>query len=475
MEEKRVIIYNRVSTVIQEKKESLAEQTDECIKYCNDKNYKIINIFKDVKTGTTNERDGYKELKKHIQKKDFDLLVVLEISRLGRTMKELLFFFEELNKQDIEFVSLREPVFNTNTPDGKFLMNIRLSAIQFERDNSANRVTERLYFKASKGQWVSGNPPIGYKLINKKLIIDEETAPIIRGIFKDFLDGHSLCGISEKYNFTWGSKRVKRILTNPVYKGYIRYGNRSSNGKKSKKEAFLVKGWQEPIISEQDYDLAQKILKRAPKYSNTQKIVLLSGLLKCKHCGSNVIRKVGNTYNKNLYYGCNMNRLIHSDKIFYKEHEPCTAGTIKGKLLEEAVIEALKKEIKKLNFDNIKVSKDVKNRKKVNLNKIKKNKSRLDRIYELYIDGEISKEKYITEKHLLEEEIINLENMNFDTHEVERQISNNELVKSYFEKLNLSNVEEANKILKIIVKKIVVYRDKKAPKDDFEIEIYLNI
>ena len=155
MEEKRVIIYNRVSTVTQEKADSLNEQTDECIRFCNSKKYKIVKIFKDVKTGTTSDRDGYKELKKHIQKKDFDTLVVLEISRLGRTMKELLFFFEDLNKQEIEFISLREPAFNTNTPDGKFLMNIRLSAIQFERDNTANRVTERLYFKAGKGQWLS--------------------------------------------------------------------------------------------------------------------------------------------------------------------------------------------------------------------------------------------------------------------------------------------------------------------------------
>ena len=476
MEEKRVIIYNRVSTVTQEKADSLNEQTDECIRFCNSKKYKIVKIFKDVKTGTTSDRDGYKELKKHIQKKDFDTLVVLEISRLGRTMKELLFFFEDLNKQEIEFISLREPAFNTNTPDGKFLMNIRLSAIQFERDNTANRVTERLYFKAGKGQWITGNPPMGYKLINKKLVIDEEKAPIIRGVFNDFLEGHSLCSISAKNNFTWGSRRVKRILTNPVYKGYIRYGNRSSDGKKGKKEPFLVKGWQEPIIPEKDYDLAQELLKRIPKVVPVHhKPALLSGLLKCKHCGANVLRKRGNTYNKNLYYGCNMNWLIYSDKLYYKDHEKCTAGTIKGELLEKAVIEALKEEIKKLDFNTIEVSKDVNNDKKVISNKIKKNKARLERIYELYIDGEIPKDKYISEKHSLEEEILLLENQSFDNQEKEKKVSNNELIKSYFEKLDLTDVVEANKILKIIIKKIVVYRYKKAAKDDFELEIYLNI
>ena len=85
-------------------------------------------------------------------------------------MKELVLFFSLLNENNIEYISIREPNYNTTTPDGKFAMNIRLGLIQFERDNTAERVTDRLYFKASKGQWVNGKPPIGYKLVNKKLM-----------------------------------------------------------------------------------------------------------------------------------------------------------------------------------------------------------------------------------------------------------------------------------------------------------------
>ncbi|MGO5427218.1 hypothetical protein [Fusobacterium mortiferum] len=49
------------------------------------------------------------------------------------------------------------------------------------------------------------------------------------------------------------------------------------------------------------------------------------------------------------------------------------------------------------------------------------------------------------------------------------------MIQEYFSKIDLSNIEEANRILKIIVNKIVVYKKKKTPKDDFEVEIYLNI
>ena len=68
LKNKKAIIYNRVSTIMQEKSESLSEQTDECIKFCKEKGYDIFKVFKDVKSGTINDREGYLELKKHIER-----------------------------------------------------------------------------------------------------------------------------------------------------------------------------------------------------------------------------------------------------------------------------------------------------------------------------------------------------------------------------------------------------------------------
>ncbi|MDO5788139.1 MAG: recombinase family protein, partial [Fusobacterium sp.] len=353
---KNVIIYNRVSTIMQDKNESLTEQTDECIRYCNEKGYNIIKILKDVKSGTKDDREGYLELKKHIKRRDFDILVVLETSRIARKMKELVLFFSLLNENNIDYISIREPNYNTTTPDGKFAMNIRLGLIQFERDNTAERVTDRLYFKASKGQWVNGKPPVGYKLVNKKLEIDEEKAEIVKTIYEDFLNGYSLNQINNKFQFSWGSKQVKRILTNPTYKGYIRYGTRS-NRKKNNREAFIVKGWHEAIITEDKWEKVQEMYKKLNRKPSETKPTLLGGLLKCKECGNNYIRKRGGSYDKNLYYGCNLNSLILSDKFFYKDTPKCNSANINGELLEKVVIEALKKQINDLNFNDIELEK----------------------------------------------------------------------------------------------------------------------
>lgn len=471
---KTVIIYNRVSTIIQDKNESLTEQTDECIRYCKTNGYEIYKILKDVKSGTKDDRAGYLELKKHIRRRDFDILVVLETSRIARKMKELVLFFSLLNENNIEYISIREPNYNTTTPDGKFAMNIRLGLIQFERDNTAERVTDRLYFKASKGQWVNGKPPIGYKLVNKRLEIDEEKAEIVRSIYEDFLNGYSLNQINNKLQFSWGSKQVKRILTNPTYKGYIRYGTRS-NRKKNNREAFIVKGWHEAIIPEDKWEKVQEMYKSLNRKASNTKPTLLGGLLKCKECGNNYIRKRGGSYDKNLYYGCNLNNLRYSDKFFYKDILECSSATIKGDLLEKAVIDTLKKQINDLNFNDIEIDK----KRQVNIKQIdslvNKFKNRLNKIYELYIEDEIPKDKYLKDKKDIEARIISLEKQKKSFGEIEVEKSNNEMIQEYFSKIDLSNIEEANRILKIIVNKIVVYKKKKTPKDDFEVEIYLNI
>lgn len=471
---KTVIIYNRVSTIMQDKNESLTEQTDECIRYCKTNGYEIYKILKDVKSGTKDDRAGYLELKKHIRRRDFDILVVLETSRIARKMKELVLFFSLLNENNIEYISIREPNYNTTTPDGKFAMNIRLGLIQFERDNTAERVTDRLYFKASKGQWVNGKPPIGYKLVNKRLEIDEEKAEIVRNIYEDFLNGYSLNQINNKLQFSWGSKQVKRILTNPTYKGYIRYGTRS-NRKKNNREAFIVKGWHEAIIPEDKWEKVQEMYKSLNRKASNTKPTLLGGLLKCKECGNNYIRKRGGSYDKNLYYGCNLNNLRYSDKFFYKDILECSSATIKGDLLEKAVIDTLKKQINNLNFNDIEIEK----KRQVNIKQIDSSinrfKNRLNKIYELYIEDEIPKDKYLKDKKDIEARIISLEKQKKSFGEIEVEKSNNEMIQEYFSKIDLSNIEEANRILKIIVNKIVVYKKKKTPKDDFEVEIYLNI
>lgn len=254
---KKAVIYNRVSTFMQEKVNSLELQTKQCEEFARSKGYKIIAILTDVESGTKDDREGYLKLKELIKAKAFDTLIIYETSRISRKLLELLLFIKLLQKNDIDFISATEQGYDTTTPEGKFAISIRLSMIQFERDNTAKRVTERLYYKASQGQWLNGNPPRGYKLVDKKLIIDEKEAEIIKDVFKRFLAGETMYKICQLHDLKWGSKQIRRILTNITYAGYIKYGNRKhSNG--NTKEVIVVKGSHEPIISLETFNAAKK-------------------------------------------------------------------------------------------------------------------------------------------------------------------------------------------------------------------------
>lgn len=457
---------------MQEKANSLEAQVKQCEEFANLKNFEIVEILTDVESGTKDDRSGYLRLKELIKNREFDTLIVYETSRISRKLIELLLFIELLQNNNIDFISATETGYDTTTPEGKFAMSIRLSMIQFERDNTAKRVTERLYFKASKGQWLNGKPPRGYLLEDKKLVIDESEADIVKDVFQRFLNGESMYRICEVHNLKWGSKQVKRILTNPTYSGYIRYGNRKHSG--NDKSSILVKGLHKPIISEEDFNATQELVKQIKRTPSKSNRYLLNGLLKCKSCGNSVLGLSGKQYKKYPHYGCILKRLKFSDKLIYKDQN-CDTANIRSDILEKAIINELKNIIKKLEgLEEIEYNDDY-----IDLSAIRKNvaklKSKRERILDAYIDGNISKVIYSKRIKILEEEIIIMEKKLLNKPKKIDLQSNKEKIIKYFNSIDLENIEKSNHILRLIIDKIVVLREKKTPKDEFEIEIYLNI
>lgn len=471
---KKAIIYCRVSTVMQEEKDSLRNQIEQCKQYCSENNMQVVKVFADVESGTVDDRNEYLKLKEEIEGNNFDVLVVYETSRISRKLIELLNFLKAIQDKGIEFKSVTEQMFDTTTPEGKFAMSIRLSMIQFERDNTAKRVTERLRFKASQGQWVNGNPPYGYKLIDKKLVIVEEEAEFVRTIFNEFLLGTRITALARKNNIAWGSKQIRRYLSNYTYAGYINYGRRPND--KNKKEIFLVKGNHEPIIDKESFDMAQKMLEGISReYRKSIEISPFNGLLKCAECGSNYLVLHGERYKVNRYYACFSKKRKHSDKHTYRKNSiNCTNANIKGDLLEKAIINELKNVIKDLDYIN-----DVKYSKDDNLKKMNKElddyKKQKEKLLDLYIEGTISKEKFNERNNKIINKISELEKslLNFDS--IKKEKMNNERIIEFFNKIDFDNPKNSADILRLIIEKILVKKVKYSKKDDFEIEIYLNI
>ena len=118
------IIYARVSTTMQEDNESLKYQIIKTQEYAISKGYHIKKVISDVESGGKDDRPGFLELQKEIQKKSFDVLIVFEISRISRTSKTLINFVFDLNEKGIKFIPISQPELDTTSPYSKWSCRI---------------------------------------------------------------------------------------------------------------------------------------------------------------------------------------------------------------------------------------------------------------------------------------------------------------------------------------------------------------
>jgi site-specific DNA recombinase len=73
--------------------------------------------------------------------------------------------------------------FNTSSSMGRLMLNVLLSFAQYERELTGERIRDKFAASKKKGMWMGGNPPLGYDICDRKLVINVEEAKLIRHIF----------------------------------------------------------------------------------------------------------------------------------------------------------------------------------------------------------------------------------------------------------------------------------------------------
>lgn len=99
-------------------------------------------------------------------------------------------------KYGANFVSITQS-FDTSTLMGKLTLNMLLSFAQFEREVSSERVRDKIRASKAKGLWMGGNPPLGYDVVNKKLIPNAVEAANVRTLFEKYLELQSVNTLTE--------------------------------------------------------------------------------------------------------------------------------------------------------------------------------------------------------------------------------------------------------------------------------------
>lgn len=155
--ENNVFGYARVSTESQ----NLDRQLDAL------KKYGVDHIYNEKMTGTKKDRP---ELTKLLDRLSVgDIIVVADLSRLGRSTKDLIELTELFHSRGVNLVSLKESI-DTNTSTGKLLFTLMSAIAQFERDCIADRTREGLNSARARGR-TGGRPKINADSVKKAVML----------------------------------------------------------------------------------------------------------------------------------------------------------------------------------------------------------------------------------------------------------------------------------------------------------------
>jgi len=230
-------------------------------------------------SGGTLERPGLKRLMADIEDGLVDVVVVYKIDRLSRSLADFAKLVEVFDRNGLTFVSVSQS-FNTTTSMGRLTLNILLSFAQFEREVTAERIRDKVAASRKKGMWMGGVPPYGYRVENRKLLVDENTAAHVRWIFARFLEIGSCTELAQDV----GARGIRTPRGNRIDKKYLyrMLSNRAYLGEAVHK-GDSYPGEHDAIINRETWDRVHAILRESPRKraarTRAETPALLKGLL----------------------------------------------------------------------------------------------------------------------------------------------------------------------------------------------------
>lgn len=453
-------------------------------------------------TGYNTNRPAFQRMLKDIKDKKIDTVVFYKLDRISRNVSDFSSLVNEFDNYYVSFLSATESIENI-TPSGRAMMFMISVFAQLERDTIAERIRDNMLELAKTGRWLGGNTPTGFqsekietitldgkvRKLYKLSPIDNEINIVIN-LFEKYKELKSQTKL-ETYTIQnniktkngkdytrWG---LKNILTNPVYAiadkdtleyfksfgidiyaneedfdgehGLMVYNKTEKRGSKSIVERKAITDWivsvgkHKGVISGKDWVEVQNILNgnsdmryRKPTKSNA----LLSGILRCSHCGSFMRAKMKNkTIDKlgrrRFDYMCELKEKSRRQK--------CQCPNINGLEADDLVMA----EIKKLVTPTSKFYKALKNISSNTFNKDNKNNEEIKTLKSLINKNEkeisllLDKVKYV-DVSLLDDISSEIKKLKKTNEELKKQIK--AITNTHFNEI--SDSDTAGLILNII-------------------------
>ena len=444
--------YERLSREDDRKEESSSIESQKMIieSFVKFNNFAIYKHYSDDGyTGSNFNRPGFEELKRDIEAKKVNCVIVKDLSRLGRELYLTGSYIEEyFLSKNVRFIAIND---GYDSLVGDSMLGIRLSVNDMYLRDTSKKIRSSFDAKRKNGDYIGSFAVYGYMKDPKnpkRLVIDENVAKYVRMMFEWAYDGDGTSTIAGRLtemkipvpyiykndnrpharselnegNGIWRPQTIKSILTNKMYLGHMiqgRWKKLSYNSKKlvelPESEWFIVENTHEPIIDEKTFNYVNRLLERKKKFTakRTHKH-LLQGLIYCKDCGYGMSILTSKKVSKDiLSIQCNNYSKYGKHGIcssHYLLYEPLEADIIAfireigRKILDEENIDTI---IKNYEKSKIKDTNEL-NKKKSQLEcEIKRNKKQLDILYDHLLEEIIDKELYLVKskkfKSIIEE------------------------------------------------------------------------
>ena len=299
---KTACLYVRFSSHNQTE-QSIEGQTRVCRDFCKRHNIRIVEIYADRATSASKDiekRVQFLKMIKDSEKGLFDAVIVYKLDRFARSRYDSATYKYRLKRNGVQLISATENI--SNDPEGIILESVLEGMAEFYSAELSQKINRGMRESAYKHNSIGGAIPLGYKIEDKKLVIDPKTAPIVKEAFEKYADGETVAEICRQFNArgyktskgtAFGKSSFTKIFRNERYIGVYTFHD------------YRAEDAIPAIIDKDLWDRVQLRvgkIKNAPARNKAKVVYLLSGKIFCGHCGS---KMNGNCNAGNYcYYQC---------------------------------------------------------------------------------------------------------------------------------------------------------------------------
>ena len=310
--------------------QSIEGQLRELLTFCHRNRYRVAAIYVDRAISahaSMEKRPSFQQMLSDSARAQWKTVLVYKLDRFARNREDSAIARMRLRKNGCNVESAKEGI--SKNPEGVILEALLEGMAEYYSLELSQKITRGMRESAIKGNCLGGQIPLGYKIENKKYVIDPLTAPLVVEAFSRYGDGETAASICADFNARgyrtasgtlFNKSSFKNIFRNEKYIGIYKY-------KEMRQEGVIPR-----IITDDAWIAVQsrlKINEAAPAHGKAKAVYLLAGKIFCGHCGAPMTGecgrgKSGRVYN---YYSC----------AARKHHNSCDKKPVPKDWIEDVV------------------------------------------------------------------------------------------------------------------------------------------